>query len=127
MDRACDSCGVTYEAKRPSSRYCSSRCRGRAARAGVSKPRQPSEPRPVSTSTEIAQHVTAELGDQIGTAAGQMALALAHRLDASVDTGSAMAAVARELRTLMVEVLGSMPQAADPIDELRARRERRPA
>lgn len=128
MTRACDQCGVDYEAKRPSSRYCSARCRNRSARANGGKPRpSASQPEATAPDSAIADHVARELGNQVDTAAGQMAIALARRLDANLDTGSAMAAVARELRTLIVEVLGNQPQAADPIDELRARRDRRPA
>jgi hypothetical protein len=54
-----------------------------------------------------------------------MALSLALRLDAAVDTGSAMAAVARELRSILTEMLGLAVEVADPIDELKAARERR--
>lgn len=125
MQRACDSCSVMYEAIRPSSRYCSARCRGRAARAGTSKPRTPSEAPTPSTSTVVADQVRRELGHLIDSAAGQMALSLALRLDAAVDTGSAMAAVARELRSILTEMLGLAIDAADPIDELKAARERR--
>jgi signal transduction histidine kinase len=131
MTRACDQCGADYDAKRPSSRFCSARCRNRHSRAAGSRPKAtkvPNEaPAEQPPDTAIADHVARELGDQANTAAGQMAVALARRLDANIDTGSAMAAVARELRTLMTEVLGTQPQAADPIDELRARRDRRPA
>lgn len=131
MQRSCEACGAPYESKRPSSRFCTDRCRKRTARAtgSKSKPAAPAQPADVEMQPDsaIAEQVARELGDQVDTAAGQMAIALARRLDANVDTGSAMAAVARELRTLIVEVLGNQPQAADPIDELRARRDRRPA
>lgn len=125
MQRACDSCSVSYDAVRPSSRYCSSRCRGRASRAGTSKPRVSVEAPIASTSTLVADQVRRELGELIDSAAGQMALSLALRLDAAVDTGSAMAAVARELRSILTEMLGLTADAADPIDELKAARERR--
>lgn len=127
MQRACEACGTAYEAKRPSSRFCSDRCRKRTARAQGTAAKPPATPVEQQPDSAIAEHVARELGDQLDSAAGQMAIALARRLDANLDTGSAMAAVARELRTLIVEVLGNQPQAADPIDELRARRDRRPA
>lgn len=126
MQRACDSCGTDYEAKRPTSRYCSTKCRNRAARAGVSKPRIHAESSdPIVITTTVADQVRRELGQILESSAGQMALSLAHRLDAAVDTGSAMAAVARELRTIMGELLGTVADVADPIDELKAARERR--
>lgn len=131
MQRSCEACGASYDAQRPSSRFCSDRCRKRTARANGSKPKPASSPSSPeleqAPDTAIADHVASELGDQLQTAAGQMAVALARRLDANVDTGSAMAAVARELRSVLTELLGNAPTAADPIDELRARRDRRPA
>ena len=53
-----------------------------------------------------------------------VALTLAERLDnASGETGSALAAVAKELRVCL-ETLGKSPVAkADPVDELRKRRD----
>lgn len=56
---------------------------------------------------------------------GTLALTLAARLDAGVDPGSAMAAMAKELRATMTELARSAPAAADPVDELKHRRQRR--
>lgn len=93
MQRNCDVCGVAYEAKRATSRYCSPRHRTQAARKGASKPRgsapvvvpiraaassEPSDgPGPIESAT------LAELGavDRVTTSAGQRALMLAHLLD----------------------------------------------
>ena len=66
--------------------------------------------------------------DAIGkltTPAGATALVLAGRLDAGEDPGSAMAAMAKELRATMTELTRSTPAAADPVDELKRRREER--
>lgn len=71
--------------------------------------------------------VRAEL-EQIGKAAspgGAAALVLAARLDAGEDPGSAMAAMAKELRATMTELAQGAPAAVDPVDELKKRRERR--
>lgn len=59
------------------------------------------------------------------SALGGVALKLAARLDAGEDPGSAMAAMAKELRTVMGELGRGAPAAADPVDELKRRRERR--
>lgn len=59
------------------------------------------------------------------TPGGAACLVLAARLDANEDPGSAMAAMSKELRTTMHELSRSAPSVADPIDELRNRRERR--
>ncbi len=55
---------------------------------------------------------------------GQAALVLARRLDADVDTGSALAAVVKQLQTTLDEVLrGSRHTAPDLLrDELARRR-----
>ena len=57
---------------------------------------------------------------------GRIALGLARRFDAGDDTGAALAQVARQLRETMASALASaVPVAVDPLDELRAKRERR--
>lgn len=56
---------------------------------------------------------------------GQQALALARRLDDGGTADTAFAAIAKELRTTLAEALKTATVAADPVDELRARRERR--
>ena len=66
--------------------------------------------------------------ERIGKAStplGAAALKLAGRLDDGDDPGSAMAAMAKELRATMAELTRTAAVAEDPIDELRKRRERR--
>lgn len=75
----------------------------------------------------VLASVRAEL-DQIGKSAspmGAVALTLAARLDAGEDPGSAMAAMAKELRLTMTELNQAAPVAKDPVDELKRKRERR--
>lgn len=59
------------------------------------------------------------------TPLGAVALTIAARLDAGGDPGSAMAAMAKELRATMVELARSAPAAVDTVDELKRRREER--
>lgn len=59
------------------------------------------------------------------TPLGATALTLAERLDDGIDPGSAMAAMAKELRATMDELARTAPAVADPIDDLKKRRERR--
>lgn len=59
------------------------------------------------------------------TPLGATALVLAGRLDVGADPGSAMAAMAKELRAVMAELLRGAPAVADPVDELRERRRAR--
>lgn len=130
MDRICDACGATYEAIRANARFCSDRCRKRTARMPrplTEMPNAEQASAPVMAST-LARTVVDEL-----TAAGvlesspaQAAILLATRMELGTsDTGSAVAAMSRELRSLMAEALGKTEVAADPMDELKARRESR--
>ncbi len=65
-----------------------------------------------------------ELG-AVDSPQGQLALVLAQRLDANEDAGSAVAAMAKELRATL-EVLGrTATPKVDPVDEVKAARERR--
>ena len=81
----------------------------------------------VSRPKSIRVAVREEL-DRIGKAdspMGAAALKLAARLDVGEDPGSAMAAMAKELRVTMAELGRSAPAVSDPVDELKRRRERR--
>jgi hypothetical protein len=77
----------------------------------------------------VTDAVTAELRATgvVGSSAGQAALVLARRMDGAGDDvgGSALAALARALREMMTAALATSTPAADPLDELLARRERR--
>ena len=76
----------------------------------------------------VLSSVTAELTDvgMLNSHQGQIAVGLARRFDAGDDTGAAMAQVARQLRETMASALASKePVEVNPLDELRAKRERR--
>ncbi len=120
MNRECDACGTEYEAQRKTSRYCSTRCRMRASRR-IEAPVAAESP----GSGELVEALRRELADagRLDTALGQQALALAVKLASPFDTGSAMAAVSRELRAVREEALRGAEHVADPLDELRLRRD----
>ena len=131
MQRACDECGTTYVAQRPTSRFCSTRCRTRQTRkraAGIdtSKP----TPRPVvmaPSGGRLAEATRAELGDQADTADGILLLALAERIDAGAETSPALATLSKEYAARKAALTELRTPAANPHDELRAMRERRRA
>lgn len=68
--------------------------------------------------------VMAELVEagRLDTVLGQQALTIAEKLGSLFDTGSSAAALSKELRALMAEAVKGAAVAADPLDELRARR-----
>jgi hypothetical protein len=75
----------------------------------------------------ILASVRAELDalGKVGSPLGAVALTLAARLDKGEDPGSAVAAMAKELRATMAELARAPGAMADPVDELRRRREQR--
>lgn len=125
MTRQCDVCSVTYEAKRKTSRYCSTRCRTRASRSGRNGARVvPLAPVvPAVPVGSVADATRSEL-EAVGRAEsplGLAALALAARIDSQQDTGSGLAAAVRALgETLSAALKGS--ESASTLDELKARR-----
>lgn len=122
MTRNCDACGKEFEAKRSTAKYCGGTCRQRGNRRpnGV-------VPMPAPDESGLVGSIRAEL-ERVGrldTPLGQQAMALAERIGSPFDTGSAMAALSRELRAVMVEAMAGANVAASALDELRARRDRK--
>jgi len=60
---------------------------------------------------------------QLGSVAGQLALVLARRIGSRRETGTATASLAKQFHATMTAALGGVAQAADPLDEIRARRD----
>lgn len=131
MQRPCDVCGEIYEAKRSSSKYCSDRCKTRKARGAPTEHADPVPLRPVDTPEAEIGPVEAETRrhlaevDREASVLGQAALALARRLDYGRDTGTALASLAKQLEATLGSATKGVASAADPLDELRARRDRK--
>jgi hypothetical protein len=130
MERACDSCRTRYTAKSPLSRYCGSRCAKRAQRTGLS--RSAAEPAVVAVvpsgagAVEAAVRGALESAGQLSAPLGEVALVLAHRLDApGGESGSGLASVARQLAVMLAAATADAPPADDLLTELRARRDRK--
>ena len=130
MQRPCDECGTKYEAKRPTSRFCSTRCRTRQTRkrqSGVDL-----TPSPLTViANDRPQHLTdatrAELGHLADTADGILLLTLAARIDAVPETSPALSSLSKEYAARKTEMLSRSHAKADPFDELQALRVRRRA
>jgi hypothetical protein len=140
--KTCEVCPTEFQAKRASAKYCSERCKKRAQRrpGGVKAAKvlplpaeptsEPADGQVIKPSVDgpLTAATTAELQDagRFETAVGQAALALARRIDHGLaETGSALAAMVREHRATLTEAVRDAKKAADPLDELRARRERK--
>lgn len=137
MERECEACGRPFEAKNKLARFCTEvDCRRRRARARKQKQlsgrvvdlRPPDDPPAgqsgVSTYSTTLDRLTS--AGRVETPLGQAALRLAARIDGShSDTGSSLAAMVRELAKTLVGALEGAATPDDPVDELRAARERR--
>jgi hypothetical protein len=133
MRKPCAVCGTPFEAKRPAAKFCGDRCRQRAHR----RPEAVSESKAVELPSDLVEDppvgsvttaTVAELerAGRLETAVGQTAIALARRIDSdSAETGASMAALARQHLATLTEALRDAQTAADPLDELRSRRERK--
>lgn len=141
MQRPCDVCGDIYEAKRSSSKFCSSRCRVRASRGAVTESRPPVEPEisvpevptivpdaPGVGPVEAAALEQLTKAERNQTTLGQAALALARRVDIGRDTGAGLAALVKQLEATVNAATADVKSEATPLDrardELAARRAR---
>lgn len=139
MTKTCEICKTEFDSQRHYARFCSGRCRARAHRAGISQPRPGSKkkPKPEPKKREpvnpdgLLEAVRAELdaAGVTGTAAGQHALELATRIVNAPPLNTGVAAMSKQLQSVMADALGPADAAAaapmNPLDELKARRDRK--
>ena len=123
MQRSCGSCGRSYESERATSKFCGDTCRKRSQRGHVA----PATALPVRDSgtpsgTVAAVRAELEAAGRSGTHLGAAALALAERIDGSTAV-MGFAALVKELRLTMEAAVAGVKVAADPVDELRSRRD----
>ena len=134
MRKTCQVCPTEFEAKRASAKYCSEKCKKRAqrrpggvtAKVVVPLPAEAPSVSPIVGGVAAATLAQLEQAGRLDTAVGQTALALARRIDAAgAETGSSLAALARQHMATLAEAVKNAKVAADPLDELRGRRERK--
>lgn len=151
MEIACAECGNAFEAKRDTARYCSTTCRVRAHRkkgpklpadvktalAERSRTAEEAGPEVVTGRVVIDDEPEVEGvaaatrkalrdGGVLFTPRGQSAMVLAQRLDAPMlDTGSAVAALVKQLEATLATALEGQAEEVDELEELRRRREER--
>jgi hypothetical protein len=138
MFRPCDVCGVSYEAKRPNSRFCSGTCRKRFSRGVVTLPEVTErETAPVtkgdvhplaslvpSVDLEVGPVETALLSElteveRAATALGQAALALARRVDIGRDTGAGLASLVKQLEATVKAATADVKSDQSVLDKRR--------
>jgi len=124
--RECEFCSGPVTSSAATARFCSPRCRKgafvarREAAALVGAP-------PVSAGGTVAA-VRAELAaaGRLDGHLGASALALAQQIDSATAVQN-IAPATQELRLTMVAALAGVQSVADPLDELRGRRDRKRA
>ena len=123
MQRICESCKKPYQATRPNSKFCGDTCRKRAQRSPKKSPGKPVATPVVSAGVAAAAARELEAADRLDTVLGQAALVLARRIESPMETGASIASMTKQLRETLADALKGAAQAADPLDEIRARRE----
>ncbi len=127
MQRECDECGHCYTARRVSSRFCGDTCgkRSQRARAAGIPPRAVTVDGHEAPLSELERVVARELEavGRLESVAGQVALVLARRIGSRRESGAATASLARQFSATMDKALAGVERAADPLDEIRARRD----
>lgn len=134
--RMCDHCAGTMPASKPrNAKYCSAKCQRAAANQrrrdggpaleSVATPPAEVQPAPPVDASPLAGIVRKELtaAGRLDTTLGQQALAIAEKMHTA--GGTALAALSKELRTVMAEATKGASAAMDPIDELKLRRDRK--
>jgi hypothetical protein len=115
----CAVCGTEFEAQRSTRKFCSDSCRERSRKAGASI----TPIREKSGGLVASVQRTLRDAERLETPDGEIAVLLAERLMAgAADTGSSVAAVARELRAALDKALAGVARGSDPVDELAQRR-----
>lgn len=108
---------------RAHARFCSDRCRKRASRASAN-PDNIADNSDSSGAVYAATLRDLQAAGRVDSVAGAYCLAMAQRIDRGKDTGSALAAVCRQLQDSMDLLAQHVP---DIVDELRAQRAQRQA
>lgn len=127
MQRECESCGRSYTAQRTSSRFCGDTCgkrsqRARAAGLPLLADTLDDDPAPLSELERVVVRELEAVG-RLECVAGQIALVLARRIGSRRESGAATASLARRFSATMTKALAGVDRAADPLDEIRARRD----
>jgi hypothetical protein len=129
--KTCEQCGEDFDAESSRARFCGSTCRGRAHRGESSPVVRVVEPRPGVERRSVRDAVDQALdaAGLLGEWQAAQALDMASAIDGGGASGSALAALHRELRAVMSDVLRGVNDPASRVggmrDELAARRERR--
>jgi hypothetical protein len=122
----CAQCGEAFEGKRRTAKYCSPTCRQRSRRRAT--PAETEAALDLELGGGIVAMTRRELTSlkKLDSVVGQQAMTLAIRMTSGKETGSAIAALSREL-TRVLQLARAAGEVKDPVDEVRERREQKRA
>jgi len=123
MSRTCEACGKPLNTANSRAKYCSDTCRARVSKGNVVPIPQRAAPDPTAVLlVDATRDMLAEYGREshpLGLAALEVARSLA-----DVNTpASAKAALAKQLEVLLSAATKGAKVAANPVDDIRARRD----
>jgi hypothetical protein len=125
MRKRCAVCSEEFEAKRAARMYCSGRCQKRAQRQPKAEPAAAMPPDPDSELWAATLNELTAAG-RVSSPAGVAALILARRIDTpGSETGAGLAALVKQHGATLADALKGARAEVNPLDELRARRERK--
>lgn len=131
MPVACASCGQQFDAKRATAKFCSGRCRKRAAdmrsRTGDVVPMRRATPRPeaiAAVGSPLADALRNAFKDaDLASPAGQIALRLCADVDALAPGAPGYAGIVAQMRAAVDDLRSqAKPKVATPLTMLRERR-----
>lgn len=121
--KSCEVCSTRFEAQRSSSKFCTPKCRSvafqrRHANAEAGPAQEAEGP------TLVAVRAQLVAAGRSGTYLGAAAIKLAERIDSSTAV-MGFAALVKQLEATMGAALAGVKVADDPVDEVRALRDRK--
>ena len=127
MTRNCAVCGKPFEATRKTAKYCGSTCRARQSKGVIVAFTPPPQPDPWANDPPLVAAVRSEL-DGFGRASSALGLAaieLAFGVASGQTPPAAKATLTKELRATLEAAVRGATTIANPVDELRSRRDRK--
>ena len=127
MDKECEFCSKSFTAQRSTARFCSTTCRVKASTARKNGENVVDLPQIVAEtprSSDLVETITRQLTDagKIDTYAAQQCLVMARKMQNSVlDTGSATAALSKEIDRLMTALLADVEVEEDALDKIQGK------
>jgi hypothetical protein len=121
MRKVCVIDGTQFEAKRPSAKYCSERCRKRAQRQPAAVIALPARIGTAEGDLTSATRRTLEAAGRDESELGAAALLAAKRLDSAAitDTAAGVAALMKEYRATLADAMKDAERDDDALEQIR--------